>query len=271
MENILTGNILERAGCPLHYWTGGITSAPWVVFTHGACVDHRCFDPIVQAAAEKYHVLTWDVRGHGVSQPMGEDFTVPLAVDDLLAILDRVGAPQAAFVGHSNGSYIMQELAFRHPQRIQALLIADGTCITWKRSAFDEWITRNSAAMMALFPYETLKKSGLPAVSARKDVQDYTYGAYSMLSRRDFLTIWKGVSNSIHAEADDRITQPLLLVLGENDRMGDTLKVMPLWAKRKSNCRYEVIPNASHFAIMDQPEIFTRLMMEFLNQWVPVA
>lgn len=267
MDNNLTENVLERNGCPLHYWVGGVNGAPWVIFTHGACVDHRSFDPIVAAAAQKYRVLTWDVRGHGVSQPMGEAFTVPLAVDDLMAVMDRVGAPRAAFVGHSNGTYIMQELAFRHPQRVQALVIAGGTCITWQRSPFEEWITRNSGAMMALFPYETLKKAGLPAVSARKDVQEYTYNAYSMLSRRDYLTIWNGVSRSIHAEPDYRITQPLLLIHGDNDRMGDTLKVAPLWAKREPNCRYEVIPKAGHFVIMDQPEIFTRLMMDFLSQW----
>jgi pimeloyl-ACP methyl ester carboxylesterase len=111
----LIESILERKGCPLQYWTGGPEGGPLVVFTHGAGVDHHSFDPIVPVVAECYRVMTWDVRGHGLSQPMGEDFTIPLAVDDVLVILDALGYEKAVLVGHSNGTYIAQELAFREP------------------------------------------------------------------------------------------------------------------------------------------------------------
>jgi pimeloyl-ACP methyl ester carboxylesterase len=106
--------------------------------------------------AGRYRVMTWDVRGHGLSQPMGEDFALPLAMEDLLAILDAVGCEKAVFVGHSNGAYIAQELAFRHPERVQALVIADGTCITWNRGALVMFLLRRSAAIMALLPFETV-------------------------------------------------------------------------------------------------------------------
>jgi 3-oxoadipate enol-lactonase len=257
--------ILERKGCPIHYWLGGPEGAPLVVFTHGACVDHHTFDPQAPIIAGEYRVLTWDVRGHGLSQPMGESLTIPLAVEDLLAILDRLGYRQAVFVGHSNGTYIGQELAFRYPQRVMALVIADGTCITWARPAFERWLVRASNSLMALMPYETLKKAGLPYISDKKAVQDYTYKAFSMLTKRDYLRIWKGVTECLHDEPGYRIEKPMLLVHGDGDRTGDIRKIAPLWAAREPDCRYEVISNASHFVPLDQPEIFTRLVMEFLD------
>jgi 3-oxoadipate enol-lactonase len=269
MDEMLTAKVLERKGCPLHYWVGGPEGRPLVVFTHGACVDHHSFDPIVPVVAQRYRVLTLDVRGHGLSQPMGDSFSLALAVEDILAIVDLLGYQKAVFVGHSNGTYISQELAFRHPERVQALVIADGTCITWQRSAFEDWLVHASGGMMALFPYETLKKSGLRWVSDNKAVRDYTYGAYSLLTKKNFLTIWNGITTSLHPEPNYRITQPLLLTHGDKDEMGDIKKIAPAWAKREPNCQYVVIPNALHFAILDNEPFFTKILMEFLEKWAP--
>ncbi len=263
-------SILERKRCPLHYWVGGREGRPLVVFTHGACVDHRSFKLQVPVAAESYRVLTWDVRGHGLSQPVGEPCSTPLAVEDLLAIVDKLGYSKAVFIGHSNGTYIGQELAYRHPERVQAMVIADGTCITWPRTAFERWIIRASSGLMGFLPFETVKTVGLPYFSARKDVQAYTYEAFSMLSKPQFIALWNGIISCLHDDPGYKIAQPLLLVHGENDQTGDIKKIALRWAAATPNCQYEVIPEASHFAILDNPEVFNRLMMAFLAKWAPV-
>jgi 3-oxoadipate enol-lactonase len=270
MESQLEGLILERKGCPIHYWVGGPEGRPLVVLTHGACVDHRSFEPLVPALAKEYRVLNWDVRGHGLSQPMGKPFSTPLAVEDLLAILDKLGYQKAVFIGHSNGTYISQEVAYRHPERVQAMVLADGTCITWPRSAFEKWIIRASSGIMNFLPYETLKTMSLPMFSARKDVQDYIYEAFSMLTKPQFIALWNGVISCLHEDPEYKIIQPVMLVLGENDRTGDMKKIYPLWAKQLPNCQFEIIPDASHFAILDNPEYINRLVLSFLAKWAPV-
>jgi 3-oxoadipate enol-lactonase len=209
------------------------------------------------------------VRGHGLSQPAGKPFTVPQAVEDLQAILTAMGYQQAAIVGHSNGTYIAQELAFRCPEQALALVIADGTCITWEHSAFENWLVRIAPTMMKLYPYETLKKASLSYLSASKDVQAYAYAAYSMLTKADFIALNAGMAQALHSEPDYRIAAPLLLVHGAEDRMGDIARIAPKWAAREPSCQYEVIPDARHFAILDQPEMFTKMVLEFLEKWIP--
>ncbi len=271
-QSMLVEAVLERKGCPIHYWEGGVEGAPLVVFTHGVCVDHRSWDPILPAVMDKYRVLSWDVRGHGLSQPMGEPFSLPLAVEDLLAIMDRLGYPKAVMVGHSNGTYISQELVFRHPERVTAMVVVDGTCITWEhRSAFEIWLVRNSWKMMSWMPYETLKKSSLPFSSSKKEVQDYQYDAFSMLNKAEFIALFKGAALGLHAEPEYRIPVPMLLVHGENDKMGDIVKIASHWASREPNCEYKIIPNAGHFAILDNPEYFTRLLLEYLDKVAPAG
>jgi pimeloyl-ACP methyl ester carboxylesterase len=51
-------------------------------------------------------------------------------VEDLLALLDELGYERVTLVGHSMGSYIGQEIAFRYPHRVKAMVAIDSTCLT---------------------------------------------------------------------------------------------------------------------------------------------
>jgi 3-oxoadipate enol-lactonase len=267
----LEPHVLERRGCPIHHWVGGPPGQPLVVLTHGAGVDHRSFDVLAPLIAKSYRVLNWDVRGHGLSQPVGEPFSIPLAVEDLLALLEQLGYREAVLVGHSNGTYISQELVFRYPERVQAIVIADGTCITWPRTGLDKFMLRASAPIMALLPEKTLKQAGLPYFSRRKEVQDYVRETFFMIPKPQLIAIWNAATTCLHDEPNYRITQPMLLVHGDNDQTGDIKKIAPLWAAASLNCQYEVIPNALHMAPMDNPEVFNHFVMTFLAKWVPVV
>jgi 3-oxoadipate enol-lactonase len=162
-------------------------------------------------------------------------------------------------------------MAFRHPDNVQAMVIADGTCITWQRSFMDKALVRGSNWIMRLMSFESLKTLGLPAFSALKEVRDYIYNAFSMLDKPTYLAIWKGATTCLHPEPGYQIQQPVLLVHGENDQTGDIKKIAPAWAAGMPNCQYEVIPNASHMAIMDNPEFFIQLVMDFLAKWAKWA
>jgi pimeloyl-ACP methyl ester carboxylesterase len=133
------------------------------------------------------------------------------------------------------------------------------------------FVLRHSTAAMALFGYEMLKRAGLEAFSNRPDVQEYVYRALSQIRGREFIEIWDGAVKGLHAVPDYRIMHPLLLTHGDDDRTGDTRKIVPLWAKREPNCTYLVIPNARHFAIFDNADVFNRILIEFLTRWVAVG
>jgi 3-oxoadipate enol-lactonase len=267
MPATLTEYVLQREGCPLHYGVAGPPDRPLVVFTHGACVDRHTFDLHWPVVAEQYRVLVWDVRGHGRSQPKGTGYTLALAVADLLAILDSIGAGPAVFVGHSNGGYIAQEIAFYHPERVLGLVLANGTCITWPRSARQVRWARRALRVIDFLPVEWLKRIGLRMGSTRPEVRDYAYQAFSQLTPADFRQILHAVGASIHPEPGYRSGKPMLLVLGGDERSGDIARLAPLWAAHESNCRYVVIPGCKHFALMDDADLFNRELLEFLAQW----
>lgn len=210
-------------------------------------------------------MLTWDVRGHGLSQPSAEEFNLRLAAEDLLALLDQLGYEKAILVGHSNGSYISQEVAYSHPQRVQAIVVVDGTCITWPRNPLEKWVIQTSGSIMNLMPFETIKSAGLPLFSNKKEIQEYIYSAFSLLSKKDYITIWNGITTCLRDDPEYAIQQPFLLTHGDGDRTGDIRRIAPAWAAKSPNCKYVVIPDALHMAPMDNHTFFNQLLLEFVT------
>jgi pimeloyl-ACP methyl ester carboxylesterase len=270
MPATLSENVLQRDGCPLHYGVAGPENRPLVVFTHGACVDCHTFDSHWPVVAEQYRVLVWDVRGHGRSRPMGAAYSLARAVADLLAILDTIQSGPAIFVGHSNGGYIAQEIAFHHPHRVLGLVLANGTCITWPRDARRIRRARFLLRTIDFLPIEWLKRIGLRMGSTRPEVRAYAYRAFSQLPPADFRRILHAVGASIHPEPGYRCGKPMLLIHGEHERWGDIVRLAPLWVAHEPRCRFVAIPGARHFALMDDAPLFNRLLLEFLAECAPV-
>jgi 3-oxoadipate enol-lactonase len=259
----LTEGILERDSSKIHYWAGGKQDAPWVVFTHGATVDHHEWEATLPLVGERFRILTWDVGGHGVSRP--SKFNLPQAEADLLAIMDRLQMQQAIFVGHSMGGNLHQELVFHHPERVRAMAFLDCTWNFQKLSGMEKLLLASAGPLFKLYPYQLLVDQSLQMTTISKASQDLLRPAMQTLSKDEFAEIMIATSACLHYEPGYQINKPLLLMVGEQDATGNIRKVMPVWAQHEPQCRFEIIPNARHAPNLDNPAYFHRLLLEFLN------
>jgi pimeloyl-ACP methyl ester carboxylesterase len=259
------GNIFEHDGCALHYCLRGSHAGPLVVLTHGAAMDHHAFDLQLAALVPTCRVLTWDVRGHGLSRPARTGFSIGRAVDDILALLDHLGAAQAIFVGHSMGGNISQEVVFRAPERVRALVACGCTCNTLKLSGLERLQVGVLAPLLRLYPYELLKRQSARVSAVKPDVQQYLYEVFGHLSKAEFVQILDATAACLHYEPGYRITHPLLLTHGEHDRTGNIRMVASDWANRDPHCHYQVIPAAGHLAQLDNAAAFNQVLLAFLE------
>ncbi|MTE16591.1 alpha/beta fold hydrolase [Nocardia aurantiaca] len=97
-----------------------------IVLVHGwtCCLEY--WNPQINAFADEYRVIAYDVRGHGESDEGTAALTVDQLADDLADVLDAVLRPgqRAVLVGHSLGGMTIQAWAGRYPQRVQRQLLA---------------------------------------------------------------------------------------------------------------------------------------------------
>jgi 3-oxoadipate enol-lactonase len=105
------------------YREDGPAGAPVVVLSNSLGADRAMWDPQVPALAERYRVVTYDARGHGGSPVPAGPYSMDDLVDDLLALLDRVGAERAHVVGLSLGGMTAMRLAARAPERVGRLVL----------------------------------------------------------------------------------------------------------------------------------------------------
>lgn len=266
--------ILDNAGSHIHYWDTGAAKAPVVVMSHGASMDHRMFDaqaPPLTAAG--YRLITWDARGHGLSQPLGK---TPIGIgdhtNDLVAVLDHLGITSPVCIGgQSMGGYITQSLVIRQPWRVSAVVIIGATCTTWPIPRWQALALRSSPWWFTAWPWNSLTRTMAKATALQPAVRAYARDAISMMRKPDFIKIWRGVTQAITPDMDHRIPVPWLLTHGEQDRTGTIARESPLWAEREPHCRYEVVPDAAHNANQDNPDYFNGILMEFLSEHYPAG
>jgi pimeloyl-ACP methyl ester carboxylesterase len=259
--------VVDRQGCRLHYWTAGRTGPP-VVLTHGYTMDHRMFDPQVSALAQDHRVLVWDVRGHGVSKPLG-DFSIPTCADDLAAMVDHAGMGQAHHVGHSMGGHIVQELAFRQAYRVLSMVMLSTTCLTWRPPTAQILFGPATRALLGLWPHRwTTRQIGWIA-GLTKTARRHAWEAASCMSKTERRAVWAALLRGFHHEPGYRIGCPLLIMHGRWDLVvgGGLIRTLsPAWAAREPRARYETIPWAAHNAGQDNPTHTNHAIARFLRE-----
>jgi 3-oxoadipate enol-lactonase len=105
------------------YTAVGPAGAPVVVLSHSLGATRGMWDPQVPALAERYRVVTYDTRGHGESPAPAGPYTLDDLVDDVVALLDRLGVARAHVAGLSLGGMTALRLAAREPSRVGRLAV----------------------------------------------------------------------------------------------------------------------------------------------------
>ncbi len=104
------------------YTEEGPADAPVVVLSNSLGATRGMWDPQVPALAERYRVVTYDARGHGESPAPEGPYALDDLVDDVLALLDRLGVRRAHVAGLSLGGMTAMRLAAREPARVDRLV-----------------------------------------------------------------------------------------------------------------------------------------------------
>ena len=98
----------------------------WVVLLHGQLMPRRMCEPLARAlASEGLHVIALDLLGHGRSDRPADPlaYSVTAFAEQVVALLDHLGAAQAVVGGTSLGANVSLEVAALAPERVRGLLV----------------------------------------------------------------------------------------------------------------------------------------------------
>src|SRR3989475_10753413 len=111
-----------------------------VVLVHGYTGNSRNWALTAPALAERFRVISVDLRGHGSSaKPTSEDaYALETMASDVYELLKNLDVSECALVGHSMGGMVSQLLILEHPEMVRALVLVDTAAEVPKGLLYDE-------------------------------------------------------------------------------------------------------------------------------------
>ncbi|MGV3650348.1 MAG: 3-oxoadipate enol-lactonase [Devosia sp.] len=249
-------------GVVLHHQLFGAGSGrPVLVFANSLGTDFRIWRDVIVRLAGEYTILTYDKRGHGLSDLGNPPYTMDQHVDDLSGLIDHLGLGPAIIVGLSVGGMIAQGLVERRPDLVRGLVLCDtahkiGDAALWNGridavmgeggiagiadAILARWFTARYRAE------ETEAMAGWRNMLIRQPVEGYA-GTCAALRDADYTDFVK------------TIAVPALCVVGDEDGSTPPDLVLAL-ARLIPGARYEVIPGAGHIPPVEQPALLADMI-----------
>lgn len=122
----------EVNGIKLYYEMYG-QGHPLVLIHGGGSTIQSSFGRVIPALAKNYQVIAVELQNHGRSDARSIPETFEQDAEDVFALMKNLNINKANFLGFSNGGHTLFDLALRHPEVIEKLIIASSP---YKRSGF---------------------------------------------------------------------------------------------------------------------------------------
>jgi 3-oxoadipate enol-lactonase len=252
------------------YWVDvGPPDAFPVVLIHGFPFSHEMWDPQIDLLRDRFRVIAYDLRGHGMSGIGDGQYTLEFFVDDLLGLLDHLKIEKAVFCGLSMGGYIALRSIERNAERVAALILAD----TQAKADSNEAKLKRSAAI------KSVKTNGVKAyaegfVKSIFTPQTLTSNRASyekikqLIEKNQPLGICGALlalaSRTDTTEALSGIKVPTLILVGENDVLTPPSASQEM-RNRIPQSNYHMIQNAAHLSNLENTEEFNKYVFSFLR------
>jgi pimeloyl-ACP methyl ester carboxylesterase len=253
---------------PIAYERAG--AGPLVVFLHGIGGNRTNWHAQLDALADEFCAVAWDARGYGDSGEGTEPLRFGDFADDVVRLLDHLGATRAHVVGLSMGGMIAQDLCGRHGERVATLTLVDSSSGFGgaRKEDRDEFLARRlepldrglTPADIAPGLVDLLVASTAPQ-AVRRQVQASVAGlrtgpyrqALAAIVTTDFRRVLPGIG------------VPTLVIVGDEDRVTPPVNSEEL-AGAIPGAELVTIPGAGHLSNLDQPETFEAALRPFLTR-----
>jgi pimeloyl-ACP methyl ester carboxylesterase len=238
-------------------------SGPAIVFAHGAEGNTLSWFQQVPWFAKRFRVVTYDHRGWGRSECHPDALHVAHFADDLRAILDVEGITRAALVGHSTGGWTMLRTALDYPDRVACLVLSStvGGIVT---PSIMRLMTESAARMAKGEPWWKLFLAG--DFEERDPVRAFLQQQIHQLNAPiDPGMVSQATEVQVRPEEFTGYAVPTMLLIGGRDQLNRPTMLQEA-ARVIPGVKTLEIPEAGYSIHFEAPEVFNRVVSEFVLQ-----
>lgn len=251
-----------------HLLACGAGDAPPVLLLHGTEGNALSWRYQLPALAARFRVYALDIIGSaGRSAPTRPPYGGAGYAKWLEDVLDALAVPRAAFVGISNGCWLIWKLAARAPRRISRAVLLSANGLVPVRFPFT--LARYHAA--DLLRTHVASRFLTPALVRRAFQRTLAPGAAVDEEEVEWLYLLLKFYRFVYPPgalpdaAQRLLTAPALLLMGERDLFFDGRAALAQARRTLANLHdAQILPGASHGMILDSPAAVNARMLDFL-------
>lgn len=218
-----------------------------LILLHGGLANTEYFGNQVPEFAKHYKVIAVNSRGHGRSTRNAEPYSYRLMATDVVALMDHLKIDKASIVGWSDGGIIGIDIALHNPERLNRVFaFGANTNVKGLKPDIDRNPTFAKYIERTGKDYERLSKTP-------KDFENFVNQIAQMWTTQP----------DYKPEELARITTPIAIADGERDeaiRQEHNVEM----SKAIPGAKLVILPGVSHFAMLQNPELFNKAALDFL-------
>jgi 3-oxoadipate enol-lactonase len=253
-------------GITLHYSVEGVPDRVPLVFINSLGTDFRIWDNVIPHFADRFRIIRYDKRGHGLSDCPPGPYSIRDHSDDLASLLDYLQVNEAIVVGISVGGLIALDYAINHPQQVKGLVLSDTGAKLGTAEYWNERIEAVRTHGLDHLAEPILTRWFAPIFLEQRPAE---YQGYSNMLTRTPADGYNGTCAALGAadlrEPARTITAQALVLCGAED-LATPPEVGRELAQTLPNARFERIAQAGHLPCIEQPDVMAGKIDQFLRE-----
>lgn len=242
---------------------------PPLILGHSLTLDGQMYAAALPLLAREHRVINIDLRGHGRSAKPDVPFSLEDMAEDVYQLMQALKLEDAFYAGLSMGGMIGMRLAIQHPESVRALVLMDTSAKEEPRRKEYEEIAENLKQMGPSEPVADFVLQLLLSEQFRKEHPELTQQIKQKLLNADITgQYWSSMAvirRKSVLELLKNVHIPALVIVGDKD-IATPIEEAKAIAEALPNAELQVIPNAGHLTILEQPEPVSELITAFLQK-----
>lgn len=251
-------------GEPFNIRIDGPAEAPALLLSNSLGTNLTMWDPQVAEWAKHFRVVRYDSRGHGLSVATDEPCSIARLGHDAIAILDHLRIDKAHWCGLSKGGMVGQWVATHARERFDRIVLANTAALMGPPQLWNGRIANVRANGMASLVQPTLERWFSPAFRERDAA---TVAKVSEMLKTTpplgYANCCAAIRDMDQREAIGSVTNPVLVIIGKRDPATPPAAGHLIAAAIRGARTVEL--DAAHLSNLEQPEAFTRAVLDFLK------
>ncbi|KAH3834325.1 hypothetical protein DPMN_107648 [Dreissena polymorpha] len=268
----------------LHYVASGQEGKPLMLLLHGFPEFWFSWRYQIPEFKKDYRVVAVDMRGYGDSGKPGKkkDYAIGNLSKDIYQLIQALGYKKCVLVGHDWGGAVAWNFAYSYTDMVEKLVIVNSphpiSFAKYLRTHFSQlkkswymmffqvpFVPEFMFSMNDFAAFEAISKSLRNNPPSDDEVEAYKYAFSQPGALTGPINYYRAAfSKQTKYERAAKLKVPTLVIWGEPDKYLET-NLAHEAKNYVENMTVKIIPDSSHFVLLDRPKEVNAAVREFLK------